>query len=48
MPRDPVLRQRGYRYLVFEGEHLIFYKVLPRQIRVYRVLRGRRAYQHLL
>jgi toxin ParE1/3/4 len=46
-PRDPVLRRRGYRYLI-HGEYLIFYKVLPRQVRVCRVLRGRRAYQHLL
>lgn len=46
-PRDPVLRQRGYRYLV-HGEFLIFYKVLSKQVRVYRVVRGKRAFAHLL
>lgn len=46
-PRDPVLSQRGYRYLRHH-EYLVFYKVLPRQVRVYRVVRGKRAYRHLL
>lgn len=46
-PRDEKLSQRGFRFLI-EGEYLIFYKVLRRQVRVYRVLHGRRRYQHLL
>lgn len=47
LPRDVVLRARGYRVLI-EGEYLIFYKVLARQVRVYRVLHGRRKYRDLL
>lgn len=47
MPRDQCLRDLGYRVLV-QGEYLIFYKVLPRQVRVYRVLHGKRRYAHLL
>ncbi len=47
MPRDDVLRARGYRVLV-EGDYLIFYKVLQRHVRVHRVLHGRREYQDLL
>ncbi len=46
-PRDSVLRQRGYRYLEHR-DYLIFYRVLQRQVRVYRVVHGRRAYRHLL
>jgi plasmid stabilization system protein ParE len=47
IPRDEVLRQQGYRFLV-HGPYLVFYKVLKRQVRVYRVLRGSRAYRSLL
>jgi addiction module RelE/StbE family toxin len=47
VPRDPHLQARGYRVLI-EGEYLIFYKVLSRQVRIYRVLHGRRKYRHLL
>ena len=47
LPKDEVLRARGYRVLI-ENEYLIFYKVLRRQIRIYRVLHGRRKYRHLL
>lgn len=43
-PRDPALRGRGYRFLL-HGRHLIFYKVLRAQVRVYRVVDGRRAYR---
>lgn len=46
-PRDGSLRGRGYRYLQFRG-YLIFYKVLGRQVRIHRVLRGKRAYRRLL
>ena len=46
-PRDEVLRQRGYRYLRYH-EYLIFYKVLTRQVRVYRIVHAKRAYEHLL
>lgn len=46
-PRDPTLRRQGYRFLV-HGAYLIFYKVLPRTVRVYRVLHGQRAYRGLL
>ncbi len=47
VPRDQRLRDLGYRVLI-QGEHLVFYKVLPRQVRVYRVLHGRRRYSDLL
>src|SRR5882724_3057283 len=47
IPRDEVLRQQGYRFLV-HGPYLVFYKVLRRQVRVCRVLRGSRAYRSLL
>ncbi len=46
-PKDDYLRARGFRVII-EGECLIFYKMLRRQIRVYRVLHGRRKYRHLL
>jgi plasmid stabilization system protein ParE len=47
VPRDAHLRRAGYRYLT-HAEYLIFYKVLTRQVRVYRVLHGARQYAHLL
>ena len=47
LPRDQTLRARGFLVLI-EGQYLIFYKVLSKQVRVYRVLQGRRRYQHLL
>lgn len=47
IPRDPILRARGYRFLVHDP-YLIFFKVVGRQVRVYRVLRGSRAYSDLL
>ncbi len=46
-PRDQILRASGYRFLVHEG-YLIFYKVVGRQVRVHRVLHGRRAYRDVL
>lgn len=46
-PRDPTLRNQGYRFLV-HSDYLVFYKVLPRQVRIYRVLHGHRAYRGLL
>lgn len=46
-PRDPNLRLQGYRFLVYR-DYLVFYKVLPRQVRIYRVLHGHRAYRGLL
>lgn len=47
VPRDPTIAGHGYRFLVC-GRHLVFYKVLPRQVRVYRVLHGSRRYRGLL
>jgi plasmid stabilization system protein ParE len=46
-PRDPILRARGYRFLVHDP-YLIFFRVVGRQVRVYRVLRGNRAHGDLL
>jgi toxin ParE1/3/4 len=45
--RDPHLRNLGFRYLVQES-YLIFYRIIGQQVRVYRVLHGRRAYLRLL
>jgi plasmid stabilization system protein ParE len=47
VPRDAHLRRAGYRY-VRAGEYLVFHKVRRSQVRVYRVLHGRRLYKHLL
>jgi toxin ParE1/3/4 len=47
VPKDSRLRQLGYRVLV-HGAYLILYKILRRQIRVYRVLHGRRRYEACL
>lgn len=47
LPRDDRLRTLGFRVLV-EGEHLIFYKVVRSQVRVYRVIHGRRKYKHMI
>jgi toxin ParE1/3/4 len=46
-PRDETLKRQGYRFLV-HGNYLVFYKVMRQQVRVYRVLRGSRAYRSLL
>ena len=47
VPRDERLRSLGYRVLI-EGEYLVFYKVLRTQVRIYRVVHGRRRYRHLV
>jgi toxin ParE1/3/4 len=47
IPRDPILRARGYRFLV-QDPYLIFYKVRGREARVQRVLRGSQAHRGLL
>ena len=47
VPRDERLRTLDYRVLI-EGEYLIFYKTLRTQVRIYRVVHGRRRYQHLV
>ena len=46
-PRDERLKRAGYRYVV-HCEYLIFYKVMRSQVRVYRIVHGRRQYRHLL
>ncbi len=47
IPQDAVLRAAGYRYLRY-GEYLVFYKVLRSQVRVYRIVHGRRRYEDIL
>ena len=47
IPQDAVLRAAGYRY-VRHGEYLVFYKVLRSQVRVYRIVHGRRRYADIL
>lgn len=46
-PKDERLRGLGYRCLV-QARYLVFYKVLRAQVRVYRVLHGRRVYEEIL
>jgi addiction module RelE/StbE family toxin len=46
-PLDERLRLLGFRVLI-QGDYLVFYKVLRRQVRVYRVIHGRRKYEHLV
>lgn len=46
-PRDPRLRSAAYRFLVSD-RYLVFFKVVRKQARVYRVLHGRRAYDQIL
>ncbi|MBI5367378.1 MAG: type II toxin-antitoxin system RelE/ParE family toxin [Planctomycetes bacterium] len=47
IPHDARLRRLGFRFLT-QGPYLIFYKVRGSNVRVYRVLHGRRAYADLL
>jgi plasmid stabilization system protein ParE len=47
IPQDAVLRATGYRYLR-HGEYLVFDKVLRSQVRVYRIVHGRRRYEDIL
>lgn len=47
VPRDERLRRLGFRF-VASSSYLIFYKIVRRQIRVYRVLHGKRSYEQLL
>lgn len=47
VPRDSTLASQSYRVLVHR-DYLVFYKVLRRTVRVYRVLHGHRAYRGLL
>ncbi|MCY4441357.1 MAG: type II toxin-antitoxin system RelE/ParE family toxin [Deltaproteobacteria bacterium] len=47
VPKDAILKASGYRCLR-QGEYLVFYKVLRSQVRVYRVVHGRRRYEDIL
>lgn len=47
VPRDPRLARLGFRYLAC-GRYLVFYKLTRSQLRIYRVLHQRRAYERLL
>jgi len=47
LPRDDRLRTLGFRVLV-KGDHLVFYKAVRTQIRIYRVVHGRRKYEHMI
>jgi addiction module RelE/StbE family toxin len=47
VPSDERLKGLSFRFLVVPP-HLVFYKVIRRQVRVYRVLHGKRAYQDIL
>lgn len=45
--RDERLRAAGFRFLESDS-YLVFYKIVRKDVRVYRVLHGRRAYESLL
>ena len=47
VPRDDRLRSLKFRVLS-EGDYLVFYKVLTQQVRIYRVIHGKRRCEHLL
>lgn len=47
VPRDERLARLGFRCLA-RGRYLVFYKVTRSQVRIYRVLHERRAYERLL
>ena len=47
VPRDERLARLGFRYLT-RGRYLVFYRVTRSQLRIYRVLHERRAYERLL
>ena len=47
LPKDAILKASRYRY-PRHGEYLVFYKVLRLQVRVYRVVHGRRRYEAIL
>lgn len=47
LPRDERLRRLGFRTLS-RGRYLVFFKLVGREVRVYRVLHARRAYERLL
>jgi plasmid stabilization system protein ParE len=46
-PKDGRLRGLAYRFLVVSG-YLLFYKVTPRTVRIYRVIHGQRRYEAVL
>jgi addiction module RelE/StbE family toxin len=46
-PRDERLRALGFRFLTVRS-WLVFYKVRGKEVRIYRVLHGRREYRGLL
>lgn len=46
-PRDERLRALGFRWVTSDG-FLVFYKVVGKVVRIYRVLRGKRAYERIL
>jgi toxin ParE1/3/4 len=45
--RDLTLARRGYRCLVREG-YLVFYRIRRSQVRVHRVLHGRREWRRMV
>lgn len=47
VPRDPFLKQKGYRILCV-GNYLVFYRTQKRRVVVYRILHGKRKYSFLL
>ncbi|MFN7975533.1 MAG: type II toxin-antitoxin system RelE/ParE family toxin [Acidobacteriota bacterium] len=47
IPRDARLRSLGFRFLLL-GSHLVFSRVVRSEVRVYRVLHGKRAYAGIL
>lgn len=47
LPKQNYLRTKGYRILVI-GEYLVFYRFKPRQVKIDRIIHGKRRYEFLL
>ena len=46
-PKQDYLRPKGYRILVI-GDYLVFYRAKPKEIKVDRVIHGKRRYEFLI
>ena len=47
IPRNPKLREYGYRVLIIES-YLVFYTIRRREIEIHRVVHGSRNLDHLI
>ena len=47
IPKQTYLKIKGYRILVI-GEYLVFYRFKPKQVKIDRIIHGKRRYEFLL